>query len=204
MIETPAAVQIIREICKYVKFISFGTNDLTQYTLAVDRGNSECQYLYDEMHPAVLAQLKKVIKICKEYKVESSICGQAGSKKEMVKFLVHEGIDSISVNVDMAKEISEYVLELEGKKGIIEKNKNPEIKQDNMAKKSKILPIDDMSEIDKRASEKKEQLLKDKIKKDNQDKSTIEITTERVSEEEKSKEFPEFEMGFDPFQDQSK
>jgi pyruvate,water dikinase len=115
MIETPAAVQIIREICKYVKFISFGTNDLTQYTLAVDRGNSECQYLYDEMHPAVLMQLKKVIRICKEYKVESSICGQAGSKKEMVKFLVKQGIDSLSVNADMAREISEYVLDLEKK-----------------------------------------------------------------------------------------
>jgi len=114
MIETPASVQIIRQICKYAKFISFGTNDLTQYTLAIDRGNTDVQYIYDETHPAVLSQMKHVIKICKEYNAESSICGQAGSKKTMVKHLIDYGIDSISVNADMAKEISEYVLELEG------------------------------------------------------------------------------------------
>ena len=113
MIETPAAVQIIKDICKYVKFISFGTNDLTQYTLAIDRGNAECQYLYDEMHPSILSQLRKVIRTCKQYNVESSICGQAGSKKEMVEFLVKEGIDSISVNADSAAEISKFVAELE-------------------------------------------------------------------------------------------
>jgi len=113
MIETPASVQIIRQLCKYVKFISFGTNDLTQYTLAIDRGNTDVQYIYDEMHPAVLSQMRRVIQICREYKVESSICGQAGSKKEMVNYLVEQGIDSISVNSDMAKEISEYILKLE-------------------------------------------------------------------------------------------
>ena len=117
MIETPAAVQVIRGLCKYAKFISFGTNDLTQYTLAIDRGNASVQYLYDEMNPAVLLQLRRVIRICKEYNVETSICGQAGSQKDMVRFLVGEGIDSISINADAAKEISEYVAELE-KQGI--------------------------------------------------------------------------------------
>jgi pyruvate,water dikinase len=116
MIETPASVQIIRELCKYVQFISFGTNDLTQYTLAVDRGNSDVQYLYNEMHPSVLSQLKKVINTCKEYKVETSICGQAGSKREMAEYLVKLGINSISVNADMAKEISQYIKDLEKSK----------------------------------------------------------------------------------------
>jgi hypothetical protein len=114
MIETPASVEIIEELCKEgVKFISFGTNDLTQYTLAIDRGNEEVQYLYDEMHPSVLSQLGHVIEVCKRYGVETSICGQAGSKKEMVEFLVKKGIDSISVNADKAREISEYIKELE-------------------------------------------------------------------------------------------
>jgi len=114
MIETPAAVQLIRELCEEkIDFISFGTNDLTQYILAVDRGNEQVQHLYNEMHPAVLHQLGYVIRVCKRNKVESSICGQAGSKKEMVKFLVEKGIDSISVNPDMAKEISDYIAELE-------------------------------------------------------------------------------------------
>ncbi len=118
MIETPAAVQIIKELCEEgIDFVSFGTNDLTQYTLAVDRGNEQVQQIYDEMNPAILYQLEFVLKTCSNSNVETSICGQAGSKKEMVKFLVERGIDSISVNADVASEISKYVSELEtGKK----------------------------------------------------------------------------------------
>jgi len=114
MVETPAAVQIIKELCEEkIDFISFGTNDLTQYILALDRGNEAVQKLYDEMHPAILKQLEYVIRVCKRYNVETSICGQAGSKKPMVKYLVERGIDSISVNADMAKTISDYIKEIE-------------------------------------------------------------------------------------------
>jgi len=114
MVETPAAVQIINDLCSEgIDFISFGTNDLTQYILAVDRGNEQVQYIYNELNPAILYQLEFVIRVCKRNKVQTSICGQAGSKKEMVKFLVEKGIDSISVNADIAKEIAEYVAELE-------------------------------------------------------------------------------------------
>ncbi|MDP2628581.1 MAG: phosphoenolpyruvate synthase, partial [Nanoarchaeota archaeon] len=114
MIETPAAVQLIGDFCKEkIDFISFGTNDLTQYMLAVDRGNEKVQDIYSEMHPAILYQLAYVIRVCKRNKVETSICGQAGSKKEMAKYLVENGIDSISVNADVAKEISDYVAEIE-------------------------------------------------------------------------------------------
>ncbi len=114
MIETPASVQIIKDLVQEgIDFISFGTNDLTQYILAVDRGNERVQNLYNEMHPAILYQLGFVIRVCKRAGVETSICGQAGSKKEMVKFLVEKGIDSISVNADVAQEISEYVKKIE-------------------------------------------------------------------------------------------
>jgi len=120
MIETPASVQIIKEICEEgIDFVSFGTNDLTQYTLAVDRGNEQVQELYDDFHPSVLSQLAHVIKTCRENGVESSICGQAGSKKEMVKFLVEHGISSISVNADSAADIAEYITELEKEMGDI-------------------------------------------------------------------------------------
>ncbi|HEB47293.1 MAG TPA: hypothetical protein ENI22_02380, partial [Candidatus Pacearchaeota archaeon] len=120
MIETPSSVQIIKELCSEgIDFVSFGTNDLTQYTLAVDRGNEQVQEFYSEMHPAVLNQLEYVLENCKKSNVETSICGQAGSRKEMVKFLVERNIDSISVNADAAAEIADYVAELEGgKKGI--------------------------------------------------------------------------------------
>jgi len=112
MIETPAAAVLIKDICQEgIDFISFGTND--QYTLAVDRGNENVQDLYDEMNWAVLKQISRVIRECKKQGVETSICGQAGSKKDMVEFLVKQGIDSISVNADVAKEISELVKKLE-------------------------------------------------------------------------------------------
>ncbi|NMB66703.1 phosphoenolpyruvate synthase [Candidatus Woesearchaeota archaeon] len=114
MVETPAAVQLIRELCEEgISFISLGTNDLTQYILAVDRGNELIQDLYNEMHPAVLSQIAYVLRVCKRNNVETSICGQAGSKKEMVEFLVKNHIDSITVNADVAKEISDYVAEIE-------------------------------------------------------------------------------------------
>ncbi len=116
MIETPAAAILIKDICEVgIDFISFGTNDLTQYTLAIDRGNEQVQYLYNELDWAVKKQISRVIRECKQHNVETSICGQAGSNKEMVKFLVEQGIDSISVNADIAREISELVKELENK-----------------------------------------------------------------------------------------
>ncbi len=131
MIETPAAVQLIGDFCREgIDFVSFGTNDLTQFILALDRGNEEVQHLYNEMHPAVLHQLQYVIRVAKKNNVESSICGQAGSKKEMVKFLVENGINSISVNADMAKEISDYVLELEGEqRSFLQKTSEEELRQ---------------------------------------------------------------------------
>ena len=189
MIETPAAVQIIRNICKYAKFISFGTNDLTQYTLAVDRGNSECQYLYDEMHPAVLSQLKRVIDICKEYHVETSICGQAGSKKEMVEYLVRCGISSVSVNADMAHDISVLVAGLEGTN-----LKNSTNYDNNMEKKSKILPIDEVSELKQKGEDKMNEVKQENKKKFEEEK--------KETTETKQEEFPEFEIGFDPFKEQ--
>src|SRR3989344_966850 len=114
MVETPAAALVIKDIIKEgVEFISFGTNDLTQYILAIDRNNEEVQDLFEENNPAVLNAIKRVLRTCQELKVESSICGQAGSRKEMVKFLIENGITSISVNADAANQISKFVAEIE-------------------------------------------------------------------------------------------
>lgn len=116
MVETPAAVQIIKEICEEgIDFVSFGTNDLTQFTLALDRNNENVANLYDEMHPAVLRQIKYVIDVCREYNVETSICGQAGSNPEMAEFLVRAGIDSISANADAVHKIRNIVAKVEKK-----------------------------------------------------------------------------------------
>jgi len=168
MIETPAAVQLIKEFCQEgINFISFGTNDLTQYMLAVDRGNQAVQNLYNEMHPAVLYQLAYVIRVCKRNHVETSICGQAGSKKEMVKFLVENGIDSISVNADAAKEISEYIAEIE--KSIVKgTDKEPRKYQpeEEYEEKNEIIDelppqniIDEEEDEDKEKSKKQKEIL---------------------------------------------
>ncbi len=116
MIETPAACWIIEDLCKEgISFVSFGTNDLTQLTLGIDRNNQRIAKLFDEMHPAVLGELAKVIKVCKKHGVKSSICGQAGSRPEMAEFLVHQGIDSISANADAVGEIRHVVAKTEKK-----------------------------------------------------------------------------------------
>tara|TARA_Y100000310_G_scaffold17671_1_gene17441 strand:- start:8887 stop:11268 length:2382 start_codon:yes stop_codon:yes gene_type:complete len=139
MIETPSSVQIIKELCEEgIDFISFGTNDLTQYTLAIDRGNETVQGIYNEMHPAILKQIEYVLRVAGENNVERSICGQAGSKKEMVKFLVEKGIDSISVNPDAAKEISDYVQDLESNES--EDKTQSEMSQGNL------IPIEELLE----------------------------------------------------------
>ncbi len=116
MVETPASCWIIEDLCKEgISFVSFGTNDLTQLTLGIDRNNPKIQKHFDELHPAVLGEIAKVIKVCQKFKVKTSICGQAGSKPKMAEFLVHQGIDSISANVDAVEEISKVVAQAEKK-----------------------------------------------------------------------------------------
>ncbi len=116
MVETPAAVLVINELCQAgIDFVSLGTNDLTQTILGVDRGNSNIAKLYDEFNPAVLKAIELVVKTCAKYGVESSICGQAGSNPKMAEFLVRIGIDSISANVDAVAEIRKIVSEIETK-----------------------------------------------------------------------------------------
>ena len=116
MIETPAACWIIEDLLKEgISFVFFGTNDLTQLTLGIDRNNERIAHLFSEMHPAVLGEIAKVIQVCKKYKVKTSICGQAGSKMEMAEFLVKQGIDSISANTDVVDEIRQVVARAEKK-----------------------------------------------------------------------------------------
>ncbi|AUX08145.1 phosphoenolpyruvate synthase [Halalkaliarchaeum desulfuricum] len=106
MIETPASALRIEELVETgIDFASFGTNDLTQYTLAVDRNNENVADRFDELHPAVLQLIGSTIQTCREHDVATSICGQAGSKPEMVRFLVEEGVSSISANIDAVRDV---------------------------------------------------------------------------------------------------
>lgn len=101
MVETPASVLIIEDLCREgIAFASFGTNDLTQLTLGIDRGSERLANLSSTFHPAVLRSMKEVIDVCNRYGVETSICGESGSDPEMAKILVKYGIKSISCNID--------------------------------------------------------------------------------------------------------
>ncbi len=110
MVETPAAAVRIEDFVDLgIDFLSFGTNDLTQLTLGIDRNNAHVQKLFSEMHPAVIDLISYVISVAKEAGVETSICGQAGSYPPMVRKLVRMGIDSISANIDAVQRIRETV-----------------------------------------------------------------------------------------------
>jgi pyruvate,water dikinase len=106
MVETPASALMVEEMAaEPLDFVSFGTNDLTQYTLAVDRNNGNVAGRFDELHPAVLELIGQTIDTCRELGVDTSICGQAGSKPEMVEFLVERGVSSISANIDAVRDV---------------------------------------------------------------------------------------------------
>jgi pyruvate, water dikinase len=114
MVETPGAALTIEDfIDDGLDFVSFGTNDLTQYTLAVDRNNENVAGLYTELHPAILKQIEYVVEKCNEAGVKTSICGQAGSYPEMAKRLVEIGITSISANIDAVAVVRETVARAE-------------------------------------------------------------------------------------------
>jgi pyruvate,water dikinase len=114
MIETPASALQVGEMADQgIDFASFGTNDLTQYTLAVDRNNGNVADRFDELHPAVLELIGTTIEACRAAGVDTSICGQAGSKPEMVRFLVNEGISSISANIDAVRDVQHEVKRVE-------------------------------------------------------------------------------------------
>jgi len=114
MIEIPSSAIMIEEFLRCgIKFASFGTNDLVQYTLAIDRNNENVADMYQPHHPAVLHLIHTSIQMCRAYNVECSICGQAGSDPKMATWLVEHGITSISANIDAIAKIREAVARTE-------------------------------------------------------------------------------------------
>ncbi len=99
MIEVPAAVELIDEITRCVDFISIGTNDLTQYTLAVDRNNVIVQDLFEKFHPAIIRQLYRVITTANKNRCKAMICGDMGSDPLALPFLLGCGLRKFSVVV---------------------------------------------------------------------------------------------------------
>ena len=98
MVETPSASLIADLLAKRADFFSIGTNDLTQYTLAVDRGNENVSYLYSVYNPSVLRSIRNIIACGKEAGIEVGMCGEAAANPGMIPLLLSFGLDEFSVS----------------------------------------------------------------------------------------------------------
>lgn len=113
MIETPAAVMIAEELAKEVDFFSIGTNDLTQYTLAIDRQNEKLEKYYDAHHPAVLKMIEMTAGAAHKADIWVGICGELGADTTLTEKFVEMGIDELSVSPSMVLNVRKRVMELE-------------------------------------------------------------------------------------------
>ena len=113
MIETPAAVMISRELAKEVDLFSIGTNDLTQYTLAIDRQNPKLDDFYDAHHPAVLKMIHMVAQNAHAEGIWAGICGELGADLELTEQFLQMGIDELSVSPGRILPIRKIVRESE-------------------------------------------------------------------------------------------
>ena len=98
MVETPAAALIADLLAREADFFSIGTNDLTQYTMAVDRGNADVAYLYSPLDPAVLRSLRAVIRAGKAAGIPVGMCGEAAADPRLIPLLLSFGLDEFSVS----------------------------------------------------------------------------------------------------------
>ncbi|MCR5837806.1 MAG: phosphoenolpyruvate--protein phosphotransferase [Lachnospiraceae bacterium] len=111
MIETPAAVMVADELAEEVDFFSVGTNDLTQYTLAIDRQNQSLDDFYDSHHPAILKMLKMIAEAAHRHGAWAGICGELGADLSLTKEFLAMGYDELSVSPGMILPIRKAVLE---------------------------------------------------------------------------------------------
>ncbi len=111
MIETPAAAIISDELAKEVDFFSIGTNDLTQYTLAIDRQNTKLDEFYDAHHPAVLRMIAMVVENAHKAGIWAGICGELGADQTLTREFLAMGVDELSVSPGSILPIRRIVLE---------------------------------------------------------------------------------------------
>ncbi len=109
MVETPAAVMISDELAKVSDFFSIGTNDLTQYTLAMDPKNEKLREMYDCYHPAIMRMIQKVCESAAAADIEVSICGELASDETMMQEFLDAGVDILSVSSEKIADLRDYV-----------------------------------------------------------------------------------------------
>lgn len=111
MIETPAAVIMSRQLAKKVDFFSIGTNDLTQYTLAIDRQNTKLDDFYDAHHPAILAMIRMVVENAHVEGIWAGICGELGADTTLTEEFLKMGVDELSVSAGKVLAVRKVIRE---------------------------------------------------------------------------------------------
>lgn len=111
MIETPAAVIMSRQLAKKVDFFSIGTNDLTQYTLAIDRQNTKLDDFYDAHHPAILAMIRMVVENAHAEGIWAGICGELGADTTLTEEFLKMGVDELSVSAGKVLAVRKVIRE---------------------------------------------------------------------------------------------
>ncbi len=111
MIETPAAVMMSEELAKEVDFFSIGTNDLTQYTLAIDRQNPKLDAFYDPHHPAVLRMIQIVVENAHKAGIWAGICGELGADTTLTRRFLAMGVDELSMSPGSILPVRKIILE---------------------------------------------------------------------------------------------
>lgn len=111
MIETPAAVMMSEELAKEVDFFSIGTNDLTQYTLAIDRQNPKLDAFYDPHHPAVLRMIQMVVENAHKSGIWAGICGELGADTTLTRRFLAMGVDELSMSPGSILPVRKIILE---------------------------------------------------------------------------------------------
>ena len=124
MIETPAAAVISDLLAPHVDFFSIGTNDLTQYTLAIDRQNPKLEDFYDAHHPAVLNMIRMTVENAHKAGIWAGICGELGADLELTKFFLSIGVDELSVSPGRVLSVRKNILETD-----VEKEREEQLKK---------------------------------------------------------------------------
>lgn len=112
MIETPAAAVMADVFCQYIDFFSIGTNDLTQYTLAVDRGNQKIEKLYNSFNPGVLRMINMSIQAGKKAGIETGMCGEFAGDLKSAILLLGMGLDNFSMSPSSILKVKDVILKL--------------------------------------------------------------------------------------------
>ncbi len=112
MIETPAAAVISDLLAEKVDFFSIGTNDLTQYTMAMDRQNAEISSFLDVHHPAILRLIETTVRNAHKQNVTVGICGELGADPDLTEFFIKTGVDELSVSAPKILELRRHIREL--------------------------------------------------------------------------------------------